>query len=99
MGAEKRGYHLSRLATADLEEIWLYSSETWSEEQADRYQNDLVQAFLYLASGVKIGRIVGIRDGYYKYAVGSHFIYYRFGSLRIEIIRVLHQKMDVSKQL
>lgn len=30
-------FRLSRKAEEDLEGIWLYTLETWSKEQADRY--------------------------------------------------------------
>jgi plasmid stabilization system protein ParE len=30
-------YYLSPLAEADLEDIWLYTFQTWSSEQADHY--------------------------------------------------------------
>jgi plasmid stabilization system protein ParE len=35
-------YRLSRLAEADLIEIGSYPLQTWGEEQAGRYINDLV---------------------------------------------------------
>lgn len=34
-----------------------------------------------------------------KQSVGSHMIYYRDHANRIEIIRILHQKQDVSRNL
>ena len=30
-------YHLTNKAIEDLNEIWLYTVETWSEKQADTY--------------------------------------------------------------
>jgi len=30
-------YRISQKAVADLDGIWKYTAETWSEEQADRY--------------------------------------------------------------
>ena len=32
-------YKISKEASNDLEKIWLYTIETWSAEQADRYLN------------------------------------------------------------
>ena len=34
---KKPSYSISRKAIEDLENIWLYTLEKWSEKQADRY--------------------------------------------------------------
>lgn len=98
MSADRR-YRLSPLAEADLEEIWLYTFRTWSVEQADSYHGGLVTAFEGLAAGHKKGRPVDIREGYLKYAVGSHLVFYRVTGAGVDVIRILHQKMDVSRHL
>lgn len=94
-------YRLSPLAEADLEEIWLYSFNSWSIEQADRYIADIVIAFEDLAEGGRTGSAVDVRAGYLKCPVGSHFIFYRrsSGDGSIVVVRVLHQGMDVGRHL
>jgi len=99
MSGNVRSYKLSPLAEADLEEIWFYTFKTWSLEQADTYQVDIVAAFEGLAAGTKVGRPVDIRDGYFKYAVGSHFVFYRQSDSSLDVIRILHQRMDTSAHL
>ncbi|MGV6871181.1 type II toxin-antitoxin system RelE/ParE family toxin [Pseudochelatococcus sp. B33] len=99
MSDKQSVYSLSPLAESDLEEIWSYSFKTWSLEQANRYHADLVAAFVDLATGQRSGRSVHIRDGYFKYAAGSHFIYYRRSYPGIFIVRILHQKMDAGRYL
>ena len=94
-----RAYRLSPLAEADLEEIWLYTFKRWSLEQADSYLASIVDAFEGLASGVKTGKSVEVRDGYFKYAVGSHVVFYRLTEDSIDIMRILHQRMDVGRHL
>lgn len=42
-------YIIRKEAHSDLEEIWLYTYETWSIEQADRYINLLLDEIEYLA--------------------------------------------------
>lgn len=32
-------YHLTNKATADLLDIWNYTTETWSEKQAEKHYN------------------------------------------------------------
>ena len=41
-------YKISKEASNDLEKIWLYTIETWSAEQADRYLNLIFDEIEYL---------------------------------------------------
>ena len=90
---------LSPLAEADLEDIWLYTFQTCSSEQADKYHRAMVSTFEALASGRKPGRAVDVRPGYFKERSGSHMIYFRRVESKIEIMRVLHGRMDVDRNL
>jgi toxin ParE1/3/4 len=98
MPAESR-YRLSPLAVTDLEEIWLYTARTWSQEQAGSCHAGLVSAFVGLAAGRKTGRPADIREGCFKYAVGSHLVFYRPTDAGIDVIRILHQRMDTNRHL
>jgi toxin ParE1/3/4 len=99
MSGKVRSFKLSPLAEVDLEEIWLYTLNTWSLEQADVYHSDIVAAFEGLAVGTKVGRPVDLRAGYFKYAVGSHLVFYRQSDFNLDTIRILHQRMDTSAHL
>ncbi len=99
MPVRRRAYRLAPRAESDLEEIWLYTSENWSFDQADRYHNAIVDAFEDLAAGRWTGRPVDIREGYFKHPVGAHFIFYRFTRSGLTVVRVLHQRMDVGRRL
>ena len=99
MSGSARPYRLSPLAEADLESIWLYTLKNWSLEQADHYQNEIIAVIEKIARGIKTGRPVNIREGYLKYAVGSHFVFYRQADSSLDVIRILHQRMDVEAHL
>jgi toxin ParE1/3/4 len=92
-------YRLSPLAQTDLEGIWLYTFENWSAEQADRYLRDIISAFDLIVRDQHKGRRVDARDGYFKHSVKSHFIYYKRNDRGVDIIRVLHQRMDHQRHL
>jgi len=92
-------YVLSPMAEADLDDIWVYTAETWSAEQAEIYTNDIIDIFEKLAEGQKKGRPVEVREGYLKALVGRHAIYFLVRSDVIAIVRVLHQSMDVELHL
>ena len=42
-------FKISKEAANDLEKIWLYTFETWSSEQADRYFNLPINEIEYIA--------------------------------------------------
>jgi toxin ParE1/3/4 len=86
-------------AVADLDAIWDYTAEHWSADQADRYIDGLRDVCLELADGTRTGRVVEVRPGYLKQAVGSHMIYFRFSDDRVQVMRILHQSMDVARRL
>ncbi|MFT3756384.1 MAG: type II toxin-antitoxin system RelE/ParE family toxin [Pseudoxanthomonas sp.] len=92
-------FRLSPLAEADLENIWLYTVQQWSRQQADSYLRDLTTAFRELAAGNRQGRATNIRPGYEKYPCGSHIIYYTNHPGHLDVIRVLHKRQDAERNL
>ena len=100
MSGSARPYRLTPQAERDLEEIWLYTFENWSAEQADRYHSQIMAAIEGLAGGSKQGRAIDdIRPGYRKLAVASHFLFYRIADAgMIDIIRILHQRMHAASR-
>jgi toxin ParE1/3/4 len=94
-------YLLSPAAQADLEEIWDYTAERWDVDQADEYLRGLQHAIESAAANPRVGRSCDeIRQGYRKLAAGSHTLYYRLSADGIvDVVRVLHQRMDVDRHL
>lgn len=86
-------------AIADIEQIWDYSAEHWGADQADRYTDEIRDACMTLATGHRHCRLVPERAGYLKYATGSHMIYFREASDRLDVIRVLHQAQDPERHV
>ena len=86
-------------AEDDLEEIWLYTFRQWSLEQADKYHRGIIAAIEGLVSGSKIGQRTDVREGYWKYRVGMHVIYFRYSEGYLDVIRILHARMDVNTHL
>jgi len=95
-----KSYRLSPMAERDLEEIWLYTCRTWSAEQADVYHGGIIAGIEGVAAGTRVGRDAGdVRAGYRKLSVSRHTLYYREGAGHIDIVRVLHQRMDAPAHL
>src|SRR5690606_3864914 len=95
-------YKISKQAEIDLENIWLYTFEEWSINQADHYLDLMMDEIEYISQNPKSGKDYNeIRKGYFRSRVKSHFIFYKVNlkNEEIEIIRILHQQMDISSRL
>lgn len=84
-------------ALQDLEKIWIYTFQKWSKEQADRYYQLLIEEMNFLTEQPYSGEVAEeIREGYRVSFVKSHIIFYKITNNEIlEIIRILHQKVDI----
>ncbi len=90
----------SPVALRDIEGIWDYTLEHWGLKQAERYTDTIQNDCLKIAQGkaVHCARVYE-REGYSKYQTGMHFIYYRSTDTKIEVMRILHQRMDPNQYL
>jgi toxin ParE1/3/4 len=96
----KAEYRLTPRAKRDLQDIWHYTHQQWSLEQAGRYLNALTAAFEELSKAPKSAPACEhIRTGYRRLRVERHLIYFRITLDGIVIIRILHERMDGSRHL
>lgn len=86
-------------AIGDLDRIWDYTARSWSPDQADAYVDEIHGACLGLTSGDHVSQPSDIRQGYRKLRVSAHVIWFRERGDRIEIVRILHVRMDVDRHL
>jgi len=96
-----RKYRISEKAIEDLEKIWIYTFENWSIEQADRYYNLILDEIEFVAENFRSGKSMEhIKSGYRASKVKSHLIFYRKAEDGlVEVIRILHQMMDIENRL
>ena len=93
-------YRLTPAAERDLEAIWIYTAGKWHVEQADRYLDILAATFAQLAQAPETAlRCDPIRPGYRRWSVERHVVYLRIVEYGIEIVRVLHERMDPLRHL
>jgi toxin ParE1/3/4 len=93
-------FFISKKAVSDLEEIWLYTIEKWFIEQADRYYNLIFDEINYICKNINAGKSMEhVRKGYRASKVKSHLIFYRVINNTIEVIRILHERMDIENIL
>ncbi|MCB2067078.1 MAG: type II toxin-antitoxin system RelE/ParE family toxin [Erythrobacter sp.] len=91
---------LSREARRDLQAIWNYTAQAWDEEQAEAYVRALHASMARLREFPELGpphatRVAQLR----KLASGHHLIFYLVEPEEIKVVRVLHERTDVTAQL
>ncbi|WRQ44977.1 type II toxin-antitoxin system RelE/ParE family toxin [Rhodobacterales bacterium FZCC0083] len=88
-------YLLTPEAEKDLEDIWLYSYETWSETQANRYIEILEDTFVRLSYMPEQAReLLDFDPPVRIFPSAKHIIIYRIAGRAIVIIRVLGARQD-----
>lgn len=97
----KNQYRISKQAIDDLNNIWVYTLHKWSKEQADRYYDLIIEEIEFIADNFMFGKSAEqTRENYRVTKLKSHLIFYKEDDNRIvEIVRILHQRMDIKKRL
>lgn len=94
-------YKLTNKAVEDSSKIWDYTFEVWSEQQADKYYDELVSNCQEISENPDLGKSYeGISKQLLGMEANRHIIFYRtFGESYIEITRILHERMDLKKRI
>jgi toxin ParE1/3/4 len=90
-----------QVAIDDLNDIWVYTLEEWSENQADKYYAALELACMQIGENPKLGKAYdGINRNILGLKSGQHIIFYQVISEdEIEVIRILHEQMDLKNRI
>lgn len=87
--------HTQEKAEDDLIDIWLYSLEKWGIAQADQYLSHLNQSIKSIAANPDIGTACDyVRAGYRKLHSREHYIFYKYTTNAVVIMRILGDEMD-----
>ena len=94
-------YELTNKAVSDLNGIWEYTVGNWSENQADRYYNMLLDICQDIADNPELGiNYHGIKSELFGLKASRHIIFYRKRiDQPIEITRILHGQMDLKNRI
>jgi toxin ParE1/3/4 len=94
-------YELTNKAVEDLTNIWEYSIEKWSEQQADSYFNLIISSFQEIVNNPETGKNYdGITNDLFGLKTEKHIVFYRKRiNQPIEIIRILHERMDLNSRI
>jgi toxin ParE1/3/4 len=86
---------LRQEAIDDLTDIWNYTVQEWSENQADKYYKTIKSACNEIGKNypeISV-HLLGLKWG-------KHIIFYhQISEHEIEVIRILHERMDLKNRL
>lgn len=88
-------------AVDDLTNIWEYTLVKWSERQADYYYEMLISSCTEIANAPDLGKEYhSIASDLFGLRANRHIIFYRvLDSQIVEIIRILHVRMDLKSRI
>ncbi|MCM3662567.1 type II toxin-antitoxin system RelE/ParE family toxin [Georgenia satyanarayanai] len=93
-------YRLTPAAQRDLSSIWDFTEERWDIRQAETYIAEIRAAIERVADDPRRGRACDeIRQGYRRYGIGSHLLFYVESAEGVDVVRILHQRMDPTRHL
>jgi toxin ParE1/3/4 len=100
MSSPKYQLQVSPQAQQDIIDILRYTGGNWGQEQLVIYSVKLDTAILTIGQHPEIGqRIPEISETHRSYLVGSHIVVYRIQDDVVAIIRLLHQRMSLTRNL
>ncbi|MFN5224544.1 MAG: type II toxin-antitoxin system RelE/ParE family toxin [Bacteroidota bacterium] len=94
-------FKLTNNAVKDLSDIWNYTCDAWSESQADKYYKFILNSCAAIAKKPQQGKVY---EEIYPELKGKkaskHIIFYRIMEDKsIQIIRILHERMELKNKL
>ena len=90
------GWVLSLDADEDLQDIFLFTEETWGEAQARLYLDELFDLFDLIGHNPLMGRPrAEIGENILSFPHGSHVVFFMGWKGETAILRVLHGSRDI----
>lgn len=87
-------------AEVDIEDAADYTIAQWGREQARQYIDDIRRGIERLAiNGLRYPEESEVFPGLRRMRSGHHFIFYLIDDERVDVVRVLHERRDVTRQL
>ena len=91
---------LSPKARQDFIDILRYTGETWGEAQLLIYRDKIDDALQAISRNPQLGHPrADLPKTHLAYLIGSHVIVYRTDPDSIGVVRILHQRMSMSKHV
>jgi toxin ParE1/3/4 len=93
-------YRITPLAARHLKDIARYTAQTWGKQKRNAYIYDIRARIEWLCENPGYGtRRREIGADIFSYPQGNHIIFCRLSSDHIDVIGVLHERMDYPENL
>lgn len=93
-------FRLSEQAIDDLEDIFVYTIESFGLSQAEKYKAELEAGLQRVTDDPRLGRAwVGRTRTFHQYSCGQHAIFFAKDSTGILVVRILHLARDFARHL
>jgi len=94
-------YFFTNKAVYDLSEIYEYTYECWSENQADKYYGEVISFCEMLSENPNNGKNYSeITSDIFGFLANRHIIFYRILDINeIEITRIIGSDMDLKSRI
>ena len=94
-------YVIKRAALADLKDIARYTRKCWGRNQEQVYSKGIFDCFEKIASRETFNLdFSSLKEGCFKCKINHLVVFFRWlADGRPEIIRILHEEMDIPLQL
>lgn len=93
-------YRISEAAYRDLDEIWLYTFQEWSEHQANKYFESIIQEIEFQSEHPdKAKQMLKVSSEFFYFRALSHYVFFQKRDDKIDIIRIIHKRMNFSEHM
>ena len=94
-------YFFTNKAVNDLSDIYEYTYQSWSENQADKYYEEIISFCKMLSENPNIGKNYNeITSDIFGFLANRHIIFYRILDINeIEITRIIGANMDLKSRI
>lgn len=93
--SDRLALHLTPKAQADLEDIWLYTRDTWGTAQAENYLDSIQHVFDALCDMPELGRLYTEFEPTVRiHPSGRHLIIYMPEANALNVVRVLGARQN-----
>lgn len=98
MSSRSLPIHLSPRARQDFIDILRFTGETFGPNQLQAYRDKIDDALKAIGRNPEFGRLENELQASLR-LVGAHVIVYRIEPARIGVVRILHQRMQLSRHI
>ena len=100
MSSRSLPIRLSQKARQDFVDILRYTAQTWGPHQLEVYRDRIDDALQAIGRNPELGyKREDLPATHRAYLVGAHVIVYRIENQGLGVVRILHQRMSITRHI